>query len=91
MSKGMGVVPNRQKLENQCFWDAHPCGGGWSSYTDFLTWIERTEPYAFEIVERYDWAGKYVLDVGCGQGALLNYLLRRGATTFGAATSAQTE
>ena len=50
---------------------------------DFLTWIQRTEPYAFEVTGQNDWIGKRVLDVGCGQGALINYLPSFGASMFG--------
>jgi len=48
-----------------------------------MAWIKDTEPYAFEIVNRNEWEDKRVLDVGCGQGTLLNYLPRFGATMFG--------
>jgi ubiquinone/menaquinone biosynthesis C-methylase UbiE len=83
MAKIAPTFSQRQKVEGQSFWDTNPCGGEWATYADFLAWIQRTEPYAFEIVERHDWAGKKVLDVGCGQGTLLNYLPRFGATMFG--------
>jgi len=73
----------QRKEEGQSFWDANPCGGRWATYVDFLTWIQRTEPYAYEIVDRYDWADNCVLDIGCGQGTLLNYLPRFGAKMFG--------
>lgn len=79
----MSTASKRQKMEGQSFWDSNPCGGTWASYVDFLAWIQRTEPYAFEILDRYDWDGKHVLDVGCGQGTLVNYLPLFGATTFG--------
>jgi len=77
------IAPTVSKQQGQSFWDANPCGGGWSRYADFLAWIQRAEPYAFEIVDRRDWAGKCVLDVGCGQGTLLNHLPDFGATMFG--------
>jgi SAM-dependent methyltransferase len=76
-------APERRKVKGQSFWDANPCGGDWSRYVDFLAWIQHTEPYAFEIVDRYDWADNCVLDVGCGQGTLLNYLPCLGAEVFG--------
>ena len=84
-----GMIDMRPTYARDCrtagqrFWDSNPCGGNWKSYADFLTWIQRTEPYAFQIMGQYDWAGKRVLDVGCGQGTLLNYLSRYGATMFG--------
>jgi SAM-dependent methyltransferase len=65
------------------FWNANPCGGNWNSYSEFLEWIRRTEPYAFDILDRYDWANKQVIEVGCGQGTTLNYLPRFGATVIG--------
>jgi SAM-dependent methyltransferase len=71
------------KTAGQSFWDANPCGGSWNRYMDFLSWAQRTEPYAFEITGQYNWTGKRVLDVGCGQGTLINYLPGFGATVFG--------
>jgi len=68
---------------NEYFWNANPCGGIWTNYKSYFEWIKHTEPYAFEIINHYDWAGKHVLDVGCGQGAVLNYLAQFGTTMFG--------
>jgi SAM-dependent methyltransferase len=65
------------------FWNANPCGGDWCSYSEFLEWIRRTEPYAFDTLDHYDWADRWVIDVGCGQGTTLNYLHRFGATVVG--------
>jgi SAM-dependent methyltransferase len=73
----------RWKTAGKGFWDTNPCGGSWNRYVDFLTWIQRTEPYAFEITGQHEWTGKRVLDVGCGQGTLINYLPAFGATVFG--------
>jgi SAM-dependent methyltransferase len=77
------TIASRPQGEELPFWDANPCGGTWGKYADFLAWMMRTEPYAFEILNRYEWTGKQVLDVGCGQGALLNYLPSLGAQVFG--------
>jgi ubiquinone/menaquinone biosynthesis C-methylase UbiE len=73
----------RELAETKSFWDANPCGGDYGSYDDFMTWIQDTEPYAFEIMSRISWIDKRVLDVGCGQGTMVNYLPRFGATMFG--------
>lgn len=72
-----------RKREGQEFWDSNPCGGSWPTYASFLEWIRRTEPYAYDVVDRYHWEGKEVLDVGCGQGILLNYLPSLGASVTG--------
>lgn len=65
------------------FWDVAPCGGNWSSYRQFMNWIQRTEPYFFEMLDSYSWQGKKVVDVGCGQGTTLNYLPQYGAQIVG--------
>lgn len=78
-----------RRLDGKSFWDLNPCGGEWGSCKDFLSWVEDTEPYCFEIIRSYEWAGKKVLDVGCGQGTVVNYLPRLKATTFGLDMSRQ--
>jgi SAM-dependent methyltransferase len=41
------------------------------------------EPYAYETMRRHDVRGRRVLDVGCGQGTVLNYLPSLGARAVG--------
>ena len=65
------------------FWDANPCGGEWADYRAFADWIARTEPYAFERIDRHSWTGRRVLEVGCGQGTVLTYLAGKGADVVG--------
>jgi len=77
------------KSEGAEFWNANPCGGRWQNYHEFMTWIQRTEPYIFSILEKYEWQGRNILEVGCGQGTTLNYLPRFGATVFGVDMSMQ--
>lgn len=72
-----------EKRAGRAFWDANPCGGSWSNYAEFADWIERTEPYAFNVLAKYEWAGKKVLEVGCGQGTVLTHLARRNASMVG--------
>jgi SAM-dependent methyltransferase len=71
------------KLEGAEFWDANPCGGEWGAYREFLDWYQRTEPYIYRVLDRHDWRGKDVLEVGCGQGTVLNYLPGKGAKVYG--------
>lgn len=72
-----------EKRAGREFWDSNPCGGQWQSYAAFLDWNERTEPYTFETLDRHEWRGRRVLEVGCGQGAVLAHLRRRGAVAVG--------
>jgi SAM-dependent methyltransferase len=65
------------------FWDANPCGGAWKSYREFLDWYRATEPYIYEILDRYDWRGVEAVEVGCGQGTLVNHLAPKGALVTG--------
>jgi SAM-dependent methyltransferase len=77
------LAVERAKQAGREFWDANPCGGQWRSYAEFLEWYRRTEPYMFDVVDEYDWRGMRVLEVGCGQGPLLNHLPSRGAHMVG--------
>ncbi|HET7462293.1 MAG TPA: class I SAM-dependent methyltransferase [Longimicrobium sp.] len=62
------------------FWDSNPCGGGgWKSYREFLDWYRATEPYFYQILGRYEWNGVETLEVGCGQGTVVNHLAPLGA------------
>src|SRR5262245_32094555 len=76
------------KHAGSLFWDSNPCGGVWSDYRAFADWIEQTEPYAFHHLARHDWRGKRILEVGCGQGAVLTWLATRGADAVGVDMSA---
>jgi len=65
------------------FWNRNPCGGSWKNYHEYMDYIQRTEPYIFHILDRYEWLGKHVCEVGCGQGSTLNYLPKLGAYVHG--------
>jgi ubiquinone/menaquinone biosynthesis C-methylase UbiE len=71
------------KLDGVEFWKDNPCGGQWRNYRDFMAWIQTTEPYVFSVIDSYEWQGRKVLEVGCGQGPLLNYIPSHGGKMFG--------
>ena len=78
------TAPEKQeKQEGRTFWDSNPCGGQWESYAAFLKWYKWTEPYMFDIVDAHSWNGLRVLEIGCGQGPLVNHLPARGASMVG--------
>jgi SAM-dependent methyltransferase len=79
----MTVDTSQIKRRGAGFWDANPCGGKWTTYREFMDWIRCTEPYFFEILDRYDWHGQKVVEIGCGQGTTLNYLPPRGVEMIG--------
>lgn len=71
------------KIEGADFWDNNPCGGQWTTYLEYYEWLQHTEPYIFKILDKYDWDGKVVADIGCGQGPFTNYIAERGAKVIG--------
>lgn len=84
----MSVATLDEKRAGQRFWDANPCGGEWANYSAFAKWYAGVEPYAFNVLAGHDWAGKNVLEVGCGQGVVLNYLAGARADAVGVDMSA---
>lgn len=72
-----------QKTAGREFWNSNPCGGKWASYREFLAWYRTVEPYMFETLARHSWQGRRVLEVGCGQGPLVNTLPEFGARIVG--------
>ena len=78
------MIDEKQKLKKAGadFWDRNPCGGEWTSYTKFYTWLQHTEPYIFEIISQYDLSNRRVCDAGCGQGPLSNFMQSMGAQVF---------
>ncbi|MDP7036264.1 MAG: class I SAM-dependent methyltransferase [Planctomycetota bacterium] len=77
------------------FWNRHPCGeekvGGlekWrDDYEQFFTEYDafryRTESHILRCLDRIDWNGKSTLEIGLGQGADSEQLIRRGANWSG--------
>jgi SAM-dependent methyltransferase len=80
----------------ETFWDAHPCGdhivGGLhqrfaDDYERFFAsydhWRYRQERHILECLDAIDWRGRQVLEIGLGQGAESEQLIRRGALWSG--------
>ena len=78
------------------FWNAHPCGdhivGGLhgdfaDDYAQFFTaydaWRYDQEHHILGCLDQIDWRGKRVLEIGLGQGAESEQLIRRGARWSG--------
>lgn len=80
----------------QSFWDAHPCGDhivgglrtGFSDdyerfFDSYDAWRYRQERHILPALDRTSWQGKNVLEIGLGQGADSEQLIRRGARWSG--------
>jgi ubiquinone/menaquinone biosynthesis C-methylase UbiE len=77
------------------FWDRYPCGdllvGGFEQhrgdYEDFFSNYDRyrygTEKHILRCLDAIDFTGKQVLEIGLGQGADSEQLIRRGAVWSG--------
>lgn len=85
-----------RESEVQAFWQAHPCGdeqvGGLvQSYAgdverffrDYDDFRYKKEGHILTALDRFDWKGKRVLEIGIGQGADAEQLIRRGAIWSG--------
>lgn len=80
----------------QAFWNAHPCGdhivGGLhgafaADYERFFTaydaWRYRQEAHIPSCLDRVDWRDRKVLEIGLGQGAESEQIIRRGGRWSG--------
>ena len=80
----------------QSFWNTHPCGdhivGGLhgrfaddyeSFFTAYDAWRYDQESHIPACLDRIDWRDKKVLEIGLGQGAESEQLIRRGARWSG--------
>lgn len=76
----------------QSFWNTHPCGdhivGGLhgqfaddyeSFFSAYDSWRYQQEGHIPECLDQQDWRGRDVLEIGLGQGAESEQLIRRGA------------
>jgi ubiquinone/menaquinone biosynthesis C-methylase UbiE len=80
----------------QAFWQLHPCGdqqvGGLTQafagdcrqfFREYDEFRYRREPHILRALDRFQWGGKRVLEIGIGQGADAEQLVRRGARWSG--------
>jgi len=80
----------------KAFWQLHPCGdqqvGGLTQafagdcrqfFREYDQFRYRREPHILRAMDRFQWAGKRVLEIGIGQGADAEQLVRRGARWSG--------
>lgn len=77
----------------QQFWDTHPCGEyvvdsqfaheARSFFDDYDAYRYRVEGHILKCLDAIDWRGKEVLEIGLGQGADSEQLIRRGARWSG--------
>ncbi len=80
----------------QTFWNAHPCGdhivGGLHGdfaddydafFTAYDSWRYQQEGHILGCLDQDDWRGRDVLEIGLGQGAESEQLIRRGARWSG--------
>ncbi len=84
------------EAEVESFWNSHPCGdhivGGLhgafaDDYEEFFAaydaWRYRQEGHIPDCLDRIDWRDRTVLEIGLGQGAESEQLIRRGARWSG--------
>lgn len=83
------------EAEIQNFWQQHPCGedfvGGAekfeADYENFFDNYDKfrytKEPHILECLKNIDFQGKRTLEIGLGQGADAEQIIRRGADWFG--------
>lgn len=77
----------------RAFWDSHPCGDYVvkaefaedfeAFFRDYDAYRYRVEGHILECLDAIDWRGKDVLEIGLGQGADSEQLIRRGAKWSG--------
>ena len=84
------------ETEIKDFWQAHPCGAELvgdlnddtrGEYEDFFRRYDEyrcvKEPHILKNLDRIDWKGKRVLEIGLGQGADAEQIVRRGGIYSG--------
>ena len=83
------------EAEIQDFWNKHPCGEGLvgglrqhqddyeAFFSDYDSFRYRTEGHILACLDKIDFNGKQVLEIGLGQGADAEQIIQRGALWSG--------
>lgn len=88
----MNSIPVSNKLAVKDFWERYPCGAGEAptlkeGSPEFFESIERyrysSDDFMHRAAEFHRWAGKKVLEVGCGMGIDLLQFAKGGAEIYG--------
>ncbi len=69
-------IKRELKRAVQDFWNMNPCAGPDHDYASRFEWLKKTERYAYEILNPDVVRDKLILEVGCGQGFMANYVAR---------------
>lgn len=74
----------------ETFWENNPCGNDFIEFEDWKNFFinydsfkERNEPHIFEELEKIDFKGKRVLEIGLGQGTEAQKIIQAGAVYNG--------
>ena len=75
----------------QAYWNAKPCDSGFTTIkrlsAEFFFEVEteryRLQSHILELLDRFDWDGKRVLEIGTGVGTDARQLIQRGASYTG--------
>jgi SAM-dependent methyltransferase len=90
----MSPEPTPTEQTIQGFWDSHPCGNtqveslssdyeGFFRRYDAFRYSPKNEGHILKRLDAIDFQGKRVLEIGLGEGAESEQLIRRGATWSG--------
>ena len=86
---------NKKELEVQSFWDNYPCGdsqvGGiekfQNDYEKFFSEYDKlrykNESHILKLIDDIDWKDKNILEIGLGQGADSEQIIKRGGIWSG--------
>jgi ubiquinone/menaquinone biosynthesis C-methylase UbiE len=87
MSQASGIKSHWEAIpvgENVVGSLTHDFGGDYSAFFGYYdSWLYKTQGHILRALDRFDWEGKRVLEIGLGQGSDSEQLIRRGARWSG--------